>query len=142
MSCNNNDTDNCGCSHQHSAKCSFYYGSALECIDVVYGDDLQTVIENTIEYAIFNQYKNLTLSLVFSINPLNIEVRISLSHNPHIIKRVKYTPEYRECILQWQDQIRLLNTLNNYNIEKKVTFIKTKTHLSGSNIILKIPNLA
>ena len=103
---------------------------------------LQTVIENTLEYAIFNQYKNLTLSLVFSISPLTIEVKIILTHNPHILKKILYTPEYRESILKWQDQIRLLNTLYNYNIEKHVTFIKTKTHVSGSTIILKLPNLA
>ena len=43
--CHNCESD-CGCSHEHSAKCSFYYGSSLPCIGVVYGDDLQTVIEN------------------------------------------------------------------------------------------------
>lgn len=36
----------CGCSVELSTKCSFYYGENLECIDVVYGDDLETVITN------------------------------------------------------------------------------------------------
>lgn len=44
--CNNNDTDNCGCSHSHSAACSFYKGDNLTCINVNYGDDLQTALEN------------------------------------------------------------------------------------------------
>lgn len=36
----------CGCSHEHSTKCSFYYGDNLPCIDVVYGDDLETILTN------------------------------------------------------------------------------------------------
>jgi putative methionine-R-sulfoxide reductase with GAF domain len=102
---------------------------------------LQTVIENIIENAIFNQHKNQTISLNFSINPTNVEVKINYRHSPQIIDKIKYTPEYRKRIMQWQDQIRLLNKINNYSIEKNVTFIKTNTDLSGSNIILKLPNL-
>lgn len=45
MSCNN-DITSCGCSHEHSTKCSFYYGDNLPCIDVVYGDDLETILTN------------------------------------------------------------------------------------------------
>jgi hypothetical protein len=72
MSCNNTDTDNCGCSHQHSAKCSFYYGDALACIDVVYGDDLQTVIEN-INTAVCNLTPSGSVAIVESCD-LNIDV--------------------------------------------------------------------
>jgi len=42
MSCNNIDT--CGCGHEHSAKCSFYYGDTLSCIGVVYGTDLEQAL--------------------------------------------------------------------------------------------------
>ena len=46
MGCNNVDTDDCGCSHQHNSKCIIYTGSNLSCINVVSGDDLTTVLEN------------------------------------------------------------------------------------------------
>lgn len=42
MSCSNIDT--CGCGHQHSAKCSFYYGDTLSCIGVAYGTDLEQAL--------------------------------------------------------------------------------------------------
>jgi len=42
MSCSNIDT--CGCGHEHSAKCSFYYGDTLSCIGVVYGTDLEQAL--------------------------------------------------------------------------------------------------
>jgi hypothetical protein len=45
MSCNN-DINPCGCLHEHSSKCIFYYGENLPCIDVVYGDDLETILTN------------------------------------------------------------------------------------------------
>ena len=45
MSCNN-DINPCGCLHEHSSKCIFYYGDNLPCIDVVYGDDLETILTN------------------------------------------------------------------------------------------------
>lgn len=45
MSCNN-DINPCGCLHEHSSKCIFYYGDSLPCIDVVYGDDLETILTN------------------------------------------------------------------------------------------------
>lgn len=72
MSCNNNDTDNCGCSHQHSAKCIFYKGSALSCIDVVYNDDLQVALEN-INTAVCNLTPSGSVTVVNSCD-LNIGV--------------------------------------------------------------------
>lgn len=46
MSCNNVDTNDCGCSHTHDSKCIIYTGQNLSCISVVSGDDLTTVLEN------------------------------------------------------------------------------------------------
>lgn len=46
--CNNHcpEENSCGCTHNHSTKCSFYYGDTLSCIDVQYGDDLETILTN------------------------------------------------------------------------------------------------
>lgn len=46
MSCNNVDTNDCGCSHTHDSKCIIYTGQNLSCISVVSGDDFTTVLEN------------------------------------------------------------------------------------------------
>lgn len=70
--CNNNDTDNCGCSHSHSAACSFYKGDNLTCINVNYGDDLQTAFEN-INETICNISPSGVITVVDSCDA-NIEV--------------------------------------------------------------------
>lgn len=72
MACNNNDVDNCGCSHQHSAKCIFYKGGTLSCIDVVYDDDLETILEN-IDAAVCALTPSGSVSVVESCDE-NIEV--------------------------------------------------------------------
>lgn len=48
--CTCKDTDDCGCSHQHSAACSFYKGTSYTCIPVTKGMDLEKVIGNIADY--------------------------------------------------------------------------------------------
>lgn len=45
MACPEDEVDDCGCLHQHSADCITYKGDDLECIEVVSGDDLTTIIQ-------------------------------------------------------------------------------------------------
>jgi LytS/YehU family sensor histidine kinase len=102
---------------------------------------LQTLIENLIEHSIFNQHKNQKLKIQFYNSNTEVLININYEHEPKAIKSIKYTPEYREKIINWQDQIRLLNSVKNYTISKHITFIKDETHIKGNIIKLKLPNL-
>jgi len=104
MACNNTDTDNCGCSHQHSAKCSFYYGDALSCIDVVYGDDLQVALEN-INTAVCNLTPSGSVTIV---EPCDANIAITSS-------TVGQTTTYTVC----------LNSDITYDIETNTNNIST-----------------
>ncbi|MGX1931115.1 histidine kinase [Flagellimonas sp. 2504JD4-2] len=99
---------------------------------------VQTLFENIIEYAAYNQYENQKLRANFR----NEEgyVVLELEYRNVAGQNVEHNPEYRDLILGWQDQIRLLNSVRNYNIEKEVTCIDKKNK-KGGNVTLKLPNL-
>lgn len=101
---------------------------------------LQTLFENSIEHAIYNQYENYTVDIVFKPTVYKVIVEINFNYKVIGNKGVKYTPDYRAQMIKWQDQIRLLNDFKNYKIEKKVSFNKNTT-LRGGNIKLSLPNL-
>ena len=65
---------------------------------------------------------------------------LRLFYQYEILTDSDYTPEYREYILNWQDQIKLLNSVKDYKIEKQVSFVNKKGK-QGGNITLKLPNL-
>lgn len=44
MACTDINTDNCGCTHQHSAECIIYNGEKLNCIDVNKGDNIEEAL--------------------------------------------------------------------------------------------------
>lgn len=76
MACPEIIIDDCGCAHQHSAKCVFYRGtSALSCIDVTNGDDLETALIN-INEAVCNLTPSGSITIVESCND-DIEVTSS-----------------------------------------------------------------
>jgi len=102
---------------------------------------LQTLFENIIEHAIYNQYKNYTIQVVFKTNKKNVLVDIAFTYKMTVREDIKYIPDYREQVIKWQDQIRLLNNFKNYKIAKKVTFKKSST-LNGGTIELILPNLS
>ena len=99
---------------------------------------LQTLFENIIEQAIYNQHKNHIIHATFELCKKNVCVSINYSYDTKV--NASYTPEYRKRILQWQNQIRLLNKAKGYNIKKKLHFSKKKGFNEGS-IVLKLPNL-
>jgi len=101
---------------------------------------LQTIFENIIEHAIYNQFKNFNIDISFRAIANKVLVDIRFKYDSVENKKVKYTPEYREQIVKWQDQIRLLNSFKNYHIQKKVTFNKN-SQLQGGTILLSLPNL-
>ena len=99
---------------------------------------IPTLFENIIETAIYNQYKNHQIHT--SVDFCDKKVCITVNYSYDTEKTVTYTPEYRDRIIQWQNQIRLLNKSKGYNIEKKIHFNKKKGFNEGK-IVLKLPNL-
>lgn len=88
---------------------------------------LQTLFENIIEHAIFNQHKNYSIHTGVSIKKKLVKVKIDFKYDFNEDKKMKYVPEYRDQLLKWQDQIRHLKRLKNYNIKKKVVFEKNNS---------------
>lgn len=101
---------------------------------------LQTLFENIIEHAIFNQYKNYSVRAKFSVDEQNVSVKIVFNYDLEEKNSVKYIPQYREQIMKWQDQIRFLKKLKNYNIKKKVSFDKPNKS-NGGTILVSLPNV-
>ncbi len=102
---------------------------------------LQTLFENIIEHAIYNQYRNYTIQVVFKTTKKHVLINIAFTYDITKKEDVKYIPDYREQVIKWQDQIRLLNKFKSYKIEKKVTFNKNSA-LNGGTIELILPNLS
>lgn len=96
---------------------------------------IQTLFENSIERAVSYQYKNQKLEITFKV--LEETVILDILHryqknNP----KLTYMPDYRQDVIQWQDQIKLLNAVKNYDIKKEIT------NTDGSEkITLTLPNL-
>lgn len=102
---------------------------------------LQTLFENIIEEITCNQYPNCVMKTVFSVESDAVLVDISYTYDSGMVTGRKYTPEYRERMIQWQDQINLLNTAKGYGIEKKI-FMKESAGLKSESIVLRLPNLS
>jgi len=96
-----------------------------------------TLVENIIENGVYNQFKNQNLNITFNINTKTVLVNILYIHKKNGIT-LDYLPEYRNNILQWQEQVKLLNDLMNYNIKKDIIFLEEDT-MEGCNISLVIP---
>lgn len=101
---------------------------------------LQTLFENIIEHAIYNQYENYRIQITIEPKNKAVHIEIGFQYEVSGLEKTKYIPDYRTQLMKWQDQIRLLNTFRNYKIEKKVSFSKNPT-LNGGHIYLKLPNL-
>ncbi len=101
---------------------------------------LQTLFENIIEHAIFNQYENYNIDINIRPKKKEVHIEIAFQYKVSGTEKMKYIPDYRIQLMKWQDQIRLLNTFRNYKIKKRVSFSKNPT-INGGHIFLKLPNL-
>ena len=100
---------------------------------------IQTLFENIIEHGIFNQYKNQNIQILFKILDGLVIVEVQyLYDSPK--NQNHYKPEYRDHILKWQDQIRLLNKVKPYKIKKAIKFIREDLRMGG-HISIELPNL-
>lgn len=102
---------------------------------------LQTLFENIIEHAIYNQYKNYHIEITFQTSPKNVLVTVVFKYGESPKETPQYIPDYRKQLIKWQDQIRQLNTCKNYNIKKKITF-NENCDGKGGKITLNLPNLS
>lgn len=101
---------------------------------------IQTLFENIIEYAMFNQHKDEKLNINFEILKTSVLLKVEYQYN-EINSKVKHKPEYRQRIIQWEDNIKMLNSAKNYGIEKEVILNKENTKHYGE-ITLKLPDLS
>ncbi len=101
---------------------------------------LQTLLENIIEHSVYKQYQNFNISMNFYSSEEGVRLEVNFTYTKPIEEQKRLLPQYREQIILWQDQIRLLNTHKKYQIEKKVHFNKN-LDTPGGTIILKLPNL-
>lgn len=96
---------------------------------------VQTFFENLIESAMSHQQKGQYFDVLLKVTA--VSVTLEIAHNSLNMESAKNLSGYREDILQWQDQINLLNTVKGYNI--------TNTASNPSNnkrtITLELPRL-
>jgi Putative regulator of cell autolysis len=57
---------------------------------------LQTLFENIIEHAIYNQYKNFNINIIFKAIQKQVLVDIQFNCDSTPNEKIKYTPEYRD----------------------------------------------
>ncbi len=98
-----------------------------------------TLFENLIEYAVYKQFKNEKLDVSFEISPSNVILKIKFVHNT-LVSAIEYTPDYRNNIMNWEDQINLLNAAKDYGIDKQIMSNMNDGEHSGQ-ILVKLPNL-
>ena len=97
---------------------------------------IQTLFENIIENGIYNQFKNQYLKSSFNIK--NTEVRLKVEYSFDLPEnKDNYKPEYRDSLIEWNNQIELLNNVNTYNIKKQFDRqITSKKSIENYTLIL------
>jgi len=98
---------------------------------------LQTLLENLIEEAIYNQNKNYNIYVNFKTRADNVVVAISYTSDG-VTAKTRPVPHYREQFLKWKDQIQLYNTLTDPT--KQIIFSNI-SEVDNGKTILKFPNL-
>ena len=106
---------------------------------VIPGSILLTLLENLIEYAIYNQHKNEKLVITFRVSSELVDLKIQYVHDV-IVSAIGYSPNYRKQMMKWEDQIDLLNAAKNYAISKKITS-STQENQHLGEITVSLPNL-
>ncbi len=98
---------------------------------------IHTLFENIIEHSMFsqqkNQYFNISFRITESIVTLSVEYQIAAPGNSD-------QPNFRKSILKWQDEVKLLNMVKNYDITNQVSD-GMNGDIHRRNITLNLPNL-
>lgn len=82
---------------------------------------LQTLIENNIEYSIYDYQNPFTLILDFQVDISTIITTITIQRSSQDVK-TNYLPAYRERFADWTKHIEILNQVKKYNIQKRIYF--------------------
>ena len=100
---------------------------------------VQTLMENLIEEGIVLKRTQQSLKITFSSVKDGVELGVSFRYLPSQ-EPTEYEPEYRVNMMEWQDQVSLLNQVKEYNIKKEINFIDSETE-KGIDIYLRLPSL-
>ncbi|MCO5723250.1 histidine kinase [Robiginitalea marina] len=104
---------------------------------------LQTLFENTIETSLPQQKEPYRLHIQFTTSGKWVTVEVTYCCNFNLGHHLKYRPEYRERLMRWQDQVRLLNRVKNYGIKKSIkAAMPSDRKTNFSTICLQLPNLS
>ncbi|MEN1786428.1 MAG: histidine kinase [Bacteroidota bacterium] len=101
---------------------------------------VHNLLENVIEQGIFHQHQNQKLDIQFKVGKGIVLTKIHYRYMGLQIKTA-YVPDYREQIVKWQEQIKLLNKVKGYTIEKTIRPIKGGTGFQGTKIEIVLPIL-
>ena len=107
MSCNNIDTNPCGCQLQLDTKCIFYNSNTLSCLDVQSNTDLETILKK-IDEIICDL--NPTDPIVYTVRNLDGTITvIPTGTNPKIFT-VSISPAILSAISSLQSSVVTINT--------------------------------
>ncbi|WP_234416324.1 histidine kinase [Flagellimonas amoyensis] len=96
---------------------------------------VQTLFENIIESVMSHQQKGQHFEIVLKV--FSASVILEVVHNSQSMESANNLSGYREGILQWQDQIKLLNTVKGYNITNSINTLSEHKRL----ITIELPRL-
>lgn len=97
---------------------------------------LQPLLENLIENTVELEGRSFKLKITITPGPVTVLIHIMADGFFNIKDKLQNNTKYREHMLQWQDQIRLMNQVKNYDI-KKTAVLKG----NQNTILIVLPNL-
>lgn len=96
---------------------------------------VQTLFENIIESVMSHQQKGQHFEVLLKVG--STSVTLEVVHNSLNMKSANNLSGYREGILQWEEQINLLNTVKGYNITNSISTLSDQKRL----ITIELPRL-
>ncbi len=100
---------------------------------------VQTLFENIIENAMYNQQKGQHFNVLLKVADSSVTLKV-LHQSLQTGKSTNNQSGYRESILQWRDQINLLNAVKDFKITTTITH-SFDNNIQKRSISLKLPNL-
>ncbi|SHH08088.1 histidine kinase [Flagellimonas flava] len=101
---------------------------------------IQPLLENLIEAIMSDPREKQKLDIHFIIAQAEIIVNVTYKEDPGS-RLMETTPRYSAKVAQWQDQVRLLNSVKRYGIKKEEDYV-TKNGNSYLRTSLRLPNLS
>ncbi|MDC6366433.1 MULTISPECIES: histidine kinase [Flavobacteriaceae] len=99
---------------------------------------LQSLLEQIIQYHVTNQNIKRHFTIKFNVLDEIVIVQIESEHDDDLETNNVLT--FKKSIIEWLDQIELLNSVKNYGLEKNISFSE-KIASNIKTISLRLPNL-